>query len=99
MRMTGIAGFVSLGPVITKCNGALLGAGIRSNVRAGENQGRDLRHDFVVLDMKTAKLSDGIAELVLAKSHEKEIPRQALAVWIAHRGGLAPVQAVGGWLD
>jgi len=80
-------------------NVALLGAGIRSNVRAGENQGRDLRHDFVVLAWKTAELSGGTAELSLPKSAEKGIGRQALAVWICRPGELAPVQATGGWLE
>lgn len=80
-------------------NVAVLGAGILSKVRAGENRGRDLRHDFVVLELKTAKMSEGTAELSVAKSAEKGIGRQALAVWVTRRGELTPVQATGGWLE
>ena len=35
---------------------ALLGSGISSNVRAGENSGRNLQHDFVVLDLRDATM-------------------------------------------
>ncbi len=78
---------------------AVLGAEIFSEVQAGENRGRKLRHDFVVLELKTAKLSGGIAELNLPKSAEKGIGRQALAVWVTRQGALTPVQATGGWLE
>jgi hypothetical protein len=78
---------------------ALLGAGISSRVRAGENAGRTLRHDFVVLVLKSAPLTAGAAELSLPRSADKSVARQALAVWVTRRGELAPVQATGGWLD
>ena len=78
---------------------ALLGAGIISEVKAGENRGRTLRHDFVVLALQSACLVNGTAELRLPKSAESGIPRHALAVWVTRRGDLTPLQATGGWLD
>jgi len=78
---------------------ALLGAGISSVVRAGENRGRTLRHDFVVLELKSVRLVNGRAELRLPKSSEPDIPRQALALWVTRRGELTPLQATGGWLN
>jgi hypothetical protein len=78
---------------------ALLGAGIVSAVRAGENSGRTLRHDFVALLLKTAPLSGGAAELTLPKTAGAGMARLGLAVWITRRGELAPVQAAGSWLD
>jgi hypothetical protein len=78
---------------------ALLGAGVISAVRAGENSGRTLRHDFVALLLKTAPLTDGVAELPLPKSAGAGMARLGLAVWVTRRGALVPVQAAGGWLD
>lgn len=78
---------------------ALLGGGIRSNVRAGENQGRTLRHEFVALVLKTARLDAGTAEFSLPKGASEGVARHALAVWITSRGELTPLQATGGWLD
>lgn len=78
---------------------ALLGGGISSSVRAGENAGRTLSHEFVVLVLQTARLEAGEAELNLPKSTDKCIARQALAVWVTRRGELAPLQATGGWLE
>ena len=78
---------------------ALLGGGITSSVRAGENEGRTLRHEFVALALKSARLEDGAAELSLPKSAQAGVTRHALAVWITPRGEPTPLQATGGWLD
>lgn len=76
---------------------ALLGAGISSKIGGGENSGRKLEHDFVVLGVQDLPLVSGIARLTIASANE-DAPRKALAVWITRRGQLAPVQATGGWL-
>ena len=78
---------------------AMLGGGITSPVRAGENEGRTLRHDFVALVLTTARLKAGGAELNLPKPAVAGVTRHALAVWITRRGELTPLQATGGWLD
>ncbi len=78
----------------------LLGSGLRSEVKAGENRGRKLEHDFVAL--KTAKVAltkqPGIfaATVTLDARNLKDQP--ALACWITAKGGLEPIQAVGGWM-
>lgn len=74
---------------------AQLGFGLRTNVGAGENRGRQLLHDFVVLSLATEPLSAGEATMRLAKT---EKPTGAVAVWITERSGLEPIQATGGWL-
>lgn len=80
---------------------AQLGAGISSHISAGENGGRTLTHDFVVLAQRNAPLQvDGdhaTARLTIAPASETA-PRRALAIWVTRRGALAPVQATGGWL-
>lgn len=78
---------------------ALLGGGIVSDVRAGENEGRTLHHEFVVLALQTAPLTAGAVEVTLPSARRDGVPRVALAVWVTRRGELAPVQATGGWLD
>jgi hypothetical protein len=78
---------------------ARLGGGIVSTVRAGENAGRTLHHEFVVLRLLTVPLADGAAELTVPPAEVPGVTRQGLAVWVTRRGELAPVQAVGGWLD
>ena len=78
---------------------ARLGFGINSNVRAGENNGRSLRHDFVVLSLAHEKLGLGPQELHLPSSRAASRPdRTALAAWITNAGDIRPVQATGGWL-
>ena len=80
---------------------ALLGSGISSNVRAGENSGRNLQHDFVVLDLRdaTMKSENGTLRARLTTDATGETgARKAVAVWISDRERLAPVQATGGWL-
>jgi hypothetical protein len=80
---------------------ALLGSGISTNVRAGENSGRNLAHDFVVLDLRNGGLNSeaGTARASLTTSAAVEpAARKAVAVWVTRRGQLDPQQAVGGWL-
>jgi len=78
---------------------ALLGAGITSAVRQGENAGRTLRHDFVALVMVSAPLVAGKAELVLPRTPDSGSARHAIAIWVTRREDLTPLQAAGGWLD
>lgn len=78
---------------------ALLGGGIVSRVRGGENEGRTLRHEFVALALKTARLEAGAAQVMLPAAARDGVSRTALAVWVTRRGELTPLQATGGWLD
>ena len=79
---------------------ARLGFGFTSHVKAGENRGRQLRHDFVVLALDTAKLVDGKAELTLgdAPREPDAIARGAIGAWVTEPGYPEPIQAVGGWV-
>ena len=75
-----------------------LGGGIVSAVRAGENEGRTLRHEFVALSLQQEKLVKGRAELTLTSVNISGVTRRGLAVWVTERGSPTPVQATGGWL-
>jgi len=80
----------------------LLAGGIVSDVQAGENQGRRLHHDFVVVKLVAIGLAahDGVAEgkFILAAPRHTMGKTLALVVWVTPPGELVPLQATGGWL-
>ncbi len=82
-----------------EAHAALLGAGISTRVKAGENRGETLRHDFVALATARTGLRDGVGEFGLPKSAQPGVPRRALAVWITRKGSTEVLQATGGWLE
>ncbi|MGI8431844.1 MAG: DUF1223 domain-containing protein, partial [Chthoniobacterales bacterium] len=79
---------------------ARLGFGLNISVKAGENSGRRLLHDFVVLARETAKMNGGKAELSLpvAAAQTDGNLRDGVAAWITEPGQFEPIHAVGGWL-
>lgn len=82
---------------------ALLGGGISSKVTAGENDGRTLSHEFVVIGLADGELSQDApgaalrASIRLPKPIVPDAKRLALAAWVTRRGELASIQATGGW--
>jgi hypothetical protein len=81
---------------------ALLVSDLGSDVTAGENSGRHLKHDFAVLSLITRSLAagtNGCAGAFIIDNHPPGISgRLALAVWVTRGGHLSPLQATGGWL-
>ncbi len=80
---------------------ALLGAGISSKIGGGENGGRNLEHDFVVLTQQEAPLEakgDHWSASLTIRPSAESAPRKGVAIWVTRRDELAPVQATGGWL-
>jgi hypothetical protein len=80
---------------------ARLGFGLNINVKAGENSGRKLRHDFVVLSLDSAKMVGGKAELTPTSPPKPQDPnsRSALVAWVTEPGQTEAIQAVGGWVQ
>ena len=93
---------VKSAPAELTLNIALLGMDLQTRVRAGENRGRTLSHDFVVLGVNSSALSASggryATELTLPRA-SAAAPRYALAAWVSAGGRQAPVQATGGYLD
>ena len=95
--------FVSEGPKprSLKLEVALLGNDLESDVKRGENSGRKLRHDFVVLQFaKIDMLNEGnrwTGTVSLSTKAETDKPT-ALAAWIKSAETAPPIQATGGWL-
>jgi hypothetical protein len=79
-------------------NVAHLGMDERNDVRRGENAGKRLSHDFVVLKLVSQPLR------LEAQQWQTELDRtpvpgaKAIAAWVSTRADPAPIQAVGGWL-
>lgn len=82
---------------------ALLGSGLTSDVTAGENQGRHLTHDFVVLSSTDTYLpgrtNEFHGDIALDATAPAAGTQNAVAFWITRGNELEPVQAVGGWLE
>ena len=85
-----------------EAHAALLASGLASDVKAGENKGRRLEHDFVVTWMKPTLLksegnkAQGRFELELPNVDRPK--SNALAVLLTRSRQLEPLQATGGWL-
>ena len=79
---------------------ALLGFALGADVTAGENNGRKLMHDFVVLGLTNEGMKAGTKELRLPAPSPKPAAgsRNAIAAWVTKAGQIEPIQAVGGWL-
>jgi hypothetical protein len=73
---------------------AMLGFDLNTKPTAGENNGRNLRQDFVVLSLTNQKMSAGKAEI----SFQIDSRAGAIAAWITAPNQIEPIQAVGGWL-
>ena len=81
---------------------AILGFGLSSEVSAGENGGRTLEHDFVVLGYRSLATEKKDAMHIASFSLpavKVDAERKAIAAWLSAPGDPSPVQAVGGWLD
>jgi hypothetical protein len=80
---------------------ARLGFALSADVTAGENSGRKLVHDFVVLGLTNEGMKSGMKELRLPVESLKPAAnsRSAIAAWVTQAGQIEPIQAVGGWLQ
>lgn len=75
---------------------------VKSEVKAGENEGRTLQHDFVALTYAEAPMKPQPVGFECTLNLEAPAAaasgRLGLAVWITELGRLEPVQATGGWV-
>ena len=87
---------------VYEAHAALLASGLTSEVKAGENRGRHLEHDFVVTALVKSPLwTDRDAargQVVLNKPARGQAGQLGLAVWVTRARGMEALQAAGGWL-
>ncbi len=82
-------------------NVALLGNDLESDVKRGENSGRKLRHDFVVLQLANSAMTNQgklWTGTVLLSSNAGTDKATALAAWVQSDETALPIQMTGGWL-
>ena len=83
-------------------NIAVLGMDAVTVIKRGENRGKTLTHDFVVLEHTLAgnqkTETDGVRWTGEIPTPEISAPRYALAAWVSDNESLEPIQATGGFL-
>lgn len=80
---------------------ATVGMNLTTQVRAGENMGETLHHDFVALGVVTAALNKtAVGHKAVVQLPASDLPREDLAIvaWVSAAGSEAPIQSVGGYL-
>ncbi|MCU7914666.1 MAG: DUF1223 domain-containing protein [Candidatus Thiodiazotropha sp. (ex Gloverina cf. vestifex)] len=83
-----------------RANLAVLGIGIKSDIGAGENRGRSLEEDFIVLGhAATSSLTaQNTWQLAWPSLKKNSAIRYAVVAWLSYDDNPAPLQATGGWL-
>jgi hypothetical protein len=84
-------------------NIAILGFDLTSKVNKGENSGRTLKHEFVVLAYRAIAMQPSQAGFntnnVILPSTSVNSRQTALATWVSTPKNPTPLQATGGWLN
>ena len=81
-------------------NVAVLGMGLSTEVKAGENHGELLKHDFVVLNHSKQTVSSSPSQWQVAMPSIPQAGQQqnAVAVWLSQPSNQQVIQAAGGYL-
>lgn len=80
-------------------NVAYLGMGISTQVKAGENKDRKLKHDYVVLDSFSLISQSNQWQIKLDKPPEKGQQKTGIAIWVSSVNSLDVLQADAALLD
>ena len=70
-----------------------------SDVRAGENTGRHLNHDFVALSLTSAKMQQPRDSAFAVSLVVSTARARAIAIWVTQEHSLVPIQALGGLVE
>ncbi len=79
-------------------NVAVLGLGLSTDVKRGENRGKTLKHDFVVLGLSRFSSAQANTWSGTIERPAIDAGRYAIAAWVSEKGKTKPVQATGGYL-
>jgi len=85
-------------PDDARLNTAWIGLGLTSSIQRGENRGKTLQHDFVVLQWHHHPMSSSMMKVTLPSPPDHGQQRIGLVAWISQSSDPRPVQAVGGLL-
>ncbi|WP_146004184.1 hypothetical protein [Halioglobus japonicus] len=78
---------------------AILGFGLETPVRAGENRGEQLEHEFVVLGFVSYQGNGRWQGTLPEAPLREEATRLGIAAWVSGSDAQRPLQAAGGWLN
>lgn len=78
---------------------ALLGLNLSNEVTRGENRGKTLEHDFVVLGISTYSSANSGEWSGQLPAASVDAPNYAIAAWVTQGGSLVPIQATGGLIS
>lgn len=92
------ATFTGTLPDNASLNLAWIGSGLTSSVRRGENHGKILQHDFVVLHWQNQPMPTSALTLKMPAPPDKGQQQTGLVAWVSQLTDPRPVQAVGGML-
>lgn len=83
-----------------KAHVAVLGFDISSKIDGGENSGRNLSENFVVLGSSSVAISEKMEWVVpWPRLKDNDARKTAVVVWLSNGDDPAPIQAVGGWIN
>lgn len=77
---------------------AILGSGLETAVKSGENRGKNLVEDFVVLHYSRFVSPDGKWSIKVPHIADTSAGKPAVALWVSRKNDPTPLQATGGWL-
>ena len=80
-------------------NVALLGLDLESEVSRGENRGKKLQHDFVVLGISRYSSAESGEWSGVLPGPKVLASKYAVAVWVSDGRRVSPIQATGGYLS
>jgi hypothetical protein len=94
------AGFsTKLTSEVLQLNIAVLGLGLSTEVKRGENRGKTLKHDFVALGLSRFSSAQINTWSGIIERPQIAASRYAIAVWVSEKGRSMPIQATGGYLE
>ena len=79
-------------------NVVLLGMGLKTSIEAGENEGRQSQHEFVVLDHHKYIDKNKRWNFTWPITKQVEAPQYAVAAWVSTTSDPTPLQATGNYL-
>ncbi len=83
-----------------EAHAALLASDLTSDIKAGENKGRRLEHDFVVINLVGTSLKPKAGTFTgsFTLDPKPQPGSHSLSIWITRLGQAESLQAAGGWL-
>lgn len=80
-------------------NVAIIGMNMTSNIESGENRGKRLEQDFVVLHQESWSTAKKQLQQDLQLPDDLKLPEKTgIVAWVSYPSHLRPIQATGGWL-